>query len=277
MLDDPKRGRLKLTGRYTPADSDALVVLVHGLGGSFRSAYMLDAARAVHSRGLASLRVNLRGADRRGGDWYHAGLIDDVQAVLDDPLVRSFRRVHLIGFSMGGHVSLALAARSDPRIDSLASICAPLDLEAGAIAIDEPRGAVYRRHVLKGLKEIYREVARNEEVPVRVSHAMKITTMREWDGSVIAPRFGFGSAEHYWRSQSAGPILDRIDVPTLAVVTRQDPVVFLETLEPFIGTGNVRWSVIEGGHVGFPPDVDLGVGERGTLIEQVLGWSCDPR
>lgn len=238
---------------------------------------MLDAAHVVRARGLASLRVNLRGADRRGADWYHAGLIDDVAAALEDPLVRSFRRVHLIGFSMGGHVSLALAARSEPRIASLASICAPLDLEAGAIAIDEPRGRVYRRHVLSGLKEIYREAVRNNPAPLDVSEAMKITTLREWDGRVIAPRFGFASAEHYWRSQSAGPILDRIDVPTLAVVTRQDPVVFMETLEPFIGTGNLRWAVIDGGHVGYPADVDLGVGERGSVIEQVVGWSCDPR
>lgn len=277
-LDDPVRGEVQLTGRYSPADdSDALVVLVHGLGGSYRSAYMLAAAQVVNERGLASLRINLRGADRRGDDWYHAGLIADLQAVLNDALVRAFARVHLIGFSMGGHVSLALAARTDLHVASLASICAPLDLEAGANAIDQPRGALYRRHVLNGLKDIYREAARNNPVPTPVSDAMKITTLREWDSRVIAPRFGFDSAEHYWHTQSAGPILDRIDVPTLAVVTRHDPMVFLDTLRPFIGKGSIRWSVIDGGHVGFADGVDLGVGERGSVIEQVVGWSCDPR
>ena len=276
-LGDPLRGTIRLTGRFTPADSERLFVLVHGLGGSYQSAYMLDTARVVHARGHASLRINLRGADRRGADWYHAGLVADLEAVLDDPLVRSFRWVHVMGFSMGGHVSLALAARTDPSVDSVATICAPLDLEAGANAIDEPRGAVYRRHVLKGLKDIYREAVRNVPGPLDVRDAMKITTLREWDDRVIAPRFGFESCEHYWRTQSAGPILDRIEVPTLAVVTKHDPVVFMHTLERFLGTGRIRWSVIEGGHVGFPAQVDVGVGERGSVLEQVVGWSCDPR
>lgn len=263
---------LALTGRYTPADSEALLVLVHGLGGSFRSAYMLEAADVAAQRGLASLRVNLRGADRRGADYYHAGLIADLQAVMDDALVRGFKRVYLLGFSLGGHVSLAFAARTSPRIDALATVCAPLDLEAGANAIDEPRGSIYRRHVLGGLKEIYREVARNKSVPLRVSDAMKITTLRGWDGEVIAPRFGFADAEDYWRTQSVGPDLEQIEVPTLAVVARQDPMVFLHTLEPFIGTGRIEWALVDGGHVGFPPNVDLGVGQQGTVIEQVVGW-----
>jgi pimeloyl-ACP methyl ester carboxylesterase len=67
----------------------------------------------------------------------------------------------VLGFSLGGHVTLCHALRpSDARLRAVASVCAPLDLAAGCSAIDHPRAAVYCGHVLAGLKEIYTAVAR---------------------------------------------------------------------------------------------------------------------
>ena len=59
-----------------------IVIIVHGLGGSATSYYARKAAVAAAEAGLDSLRLNLRGADRGGGDYYHAGLIEDLAAAI---------------------------------------------------------------------------------------------------------------------------------------------------------------------------------------------------
>ena len=53
-------------------------MIVHGLGGSATSYYARKAALAAAHAELDSLRLNLRGADRGGADYYHAGLTEDL-------------------------------------------------------------------------------------------------------------------------------------------------------------------------------------------------------
>ena len=63
--DDPQVGPVRLSGLLREvAGAEALVVLVHGLGGSVDSHYMPRGAAAVEAAGLSCLRLNLRGADR---------------------------------------------------------------------------------------------------------------------------------------------------------------------------------------------------------------------
>ena len=281
-LDDPVAGRVRLTGRLQEAPgADALLVVVHGLGGSHGSTYALDAARAAARAGLSCLRLNLRGADRKGVDFYHAGLTADLRAVLADRDVRAYERVHLLGYSLGGHLVIRYAAEGvDPRVASVATVCAPVDLEAGAREIDQPKGAVYRRHVLRGLKEIYGQVARRRPVAAPLEEVRAIDTIRDWDDRVVAPRFGFADAEDYWAKTSVGPRLDAVEVPALVVTAEQDPMVFAHTVRPHLeGRANLRQVFLErGGHVGFPPGVDLGLGlaHRGGLEDQVLAWLRAP-
>ncbi len=276
QLWDPRIGELTLSGRLHESGGRELLLLVHGLGGSHRSPYMVAAARAAAARGLACLRLDLRGADRRGGDYYHAGLTDDLRAALGAEELARFERVYLLGYSLGGHVCLRYLAEPDvdPRVVAAATVCAPLDLRAGALAIDQPARRPYRAHVLRGLKAIYAEVARRREVPLALREARRITTLREWDERIVAPRFGFAGAEDYWRSQSAAPLLHRVRVPTAMIVTAADPMVPLCTLEPHLRRGlAVRPCVLPlGGHVGFPAGVDLGLGTSGSVEAQLLAW-----
>ncbi|MCB9625050.1 MAG: alpha/beta fold hydrolase [Sandaracinus sp.] len=279
FLDDPDVGRVRLTGRLHEQPGDELLVVVHGLGGSHQSIYTLEAARAAASVGVSCLRLNLRGADRKGRDYYHAGLTADLRAALASDELARFRRVYVLGYSLGGHLVLRYASEGvDPRVRAVATNCAPVDLAAGADEIDRPKGAVYRSKVLGGLKEIYAEVAKRRDVPIPVAEAERIRTLREWDTRVVAPRFGFSDADEYYATQSAGPVLDRIVVPALAVVAERDPMVFAHTVRPHLEPcGAVRSVfVARGGHVGFPSDVDLGLGGRGDVESQTLAWLRDP-
>ncbi len=277
-LADPRVGEVALHGHLHPARgpfADELVVLVHGLGGSPDSQYVIQAAHAVDRAGVACLRLGLRGTDRNGADFYHAGLTEDLSAALASPELASIRRIYILGFSLGGHTSLRFALRpTDPRVRAVATHCAPRDLHAGSRAIDEPRAWPYRRYLLGGLLEIYEQVASKREVPTPVALARRITTMREWDSKTVVPRFGFSSADDYYTSMSAGPRLGDLEVPALVVAAEHDPMVPAWTLHRYLDTPppgvTVRW-LQRGGHVGFPSSSDLGL-EGKTVFEQIVTW-----
>src|SRR3954470_9914808 len=122
-LQDPKMGAVKLSGRFrSRPESRSALVVIHGLGGAVENHYVVAAASAAERAGLSCLRLSLRGADRRGEDFYHAGLTADIEAALASPELTRMERIHLVGYSLGGHVTLRFAALSpDRRVTSVAA------------------------------------------------------------------------------------------------------------------------------------------------------------
>jgi predicted alpha/beta-fold hydrolase len=121
-LEDSVVGTLNLSGRLTREDaSDTIVVIVHGLGGSATSYYARRAALCASQAGIDSLRLNLRGADRAGDDYYHAGLTDDLKAALASTALEGYENILLLAYSLGGNMVLRyLADKPDPRVRAAA-------------------------------------------------------------------------------------------------------------------------------------------------------------
>jgi predicted alpha/beta-fold hydrolase len=263
------REEVTLVGALGGPRSGDLFLLVHGLGGDADSPYMLAAASALQEHGYATLRLSLRGAGKSGADYYHAGIGSDLITVLADPTLANYQRVFVLGFSLGGHISMHLSflPDCDARVAAIIGVCAPLDLERNVIELDTPGGWIYRRHVLNGLAKIHTKVR---------GQTRRFATIREWDTATIVPRWGFDSPEHYWRSQSAGPRLREARLPILYVGCESDPMVPAVTVAPHLeraGSGiDIRW-VRRGGHVGFPRDIDLGLPGRLGLIQQIVTWT----
>lgn len=279
-LDDPATGRVRLTGLLGgPREAGCLLLLVHGLGGSVGSPYLVAAAAAAERRGLATLRLDLRGADRAGEDYHHAGLTADLAAALASPELARFPCLLLAGFSLGGHLVLRyLTEEPDPRVRAGVAVCAPLDLAAGADAIDAPARWPYRRYLLNHLVEIYAAVAARRPVPVPVARARQVRRLREWDDLVVAPRFGFRDAADYYARASVGPRLAELRRPALLVAARRDPMVPAATLDGVLAARprslpglELRWAE-RGGHVYFPAGLDLGLPGPPGLEGQLLGW-----
>lgn len=273
---DPDRGELRLTGWLRQRSlSDALVVVIHGLGGDTESRYVLRTARSADEAGLSYLRLNMRGADRSGEDIYHAGQSDDLRAALASPRLAAFSRIYVVGFSLGGHIALRWATEPhrDPRVKALIAVCSPLDLRFGAHAIQRPAGLPYQWHVLRGLKRMYRAATRRP-LPIPVERAVRLRTILEWDEEVVVPRFGFESRAHYYESQSVGPRLPDVDLPTLFVAAEGDPVVTADQLRPWLADASsaveIAWTG-RGGHVGFPNDLALD-GRAGPIEPRLIQW-----
>jgi predicted alpha/beta-fold hydrolase len=268
--------RLTLRGRWREEPSTVAVIVIHGLGGGHDRPYCIRAARAIAAHGWSCLRLALRGADGSGEDFYHAGLIDDVAATVTSPAFANYERIVIIGYSLGGHLALRYACeKPDPRVRAVAAICAPLDLDRGARHLDEHAGRLYRRHLLNGLRDQYAAVVARGFAPTPLSDLSHVDSIREWDRLTICPRFGFASAEDYYATQSVAARLRQLHVPSLLAVSRQDPMISLADIEASLGDANPLLEVRRinsGGHVGFPPGLDLGEDAPGGLERQVLRW-----
>jgi predicted alpha/beta-fold hydrolase len=277
VVDDPQVGAVRVTGRLREAPgSGELLLLVHGLGGSTDSHYLDGGAAAAEAAGISSLRVNLRGSDRQGNDFYHAGLTADLHAALASAELRRYRRIYALGYSLGGHVVLRLATEAgDERLAAAAAVCSPLDLALSQREIDAPRAWLYRRYLVRSLIEIYAAVAARRPVPLPVAAVRRVRTIREWDDLVVAPRHGFADAGDYYARASVAPRLHALRVPALLVNAESDPMVPARAVRPALALPaprlEVRW-IAAGGHVGFPGGLDLGWGERPGVDAQVVSW-----
>lgn len=274
-VPDASYGTVRLTGELIRGGRPEALIIVHGLGGSSDSVYVRGAAAAAVRRDLTTLRLNLRGADRRGEDFYHAGLKSDLRAAVESADLASYERLLVLGFSLGGHLALRyLVDGADSRVAAVATICAPLDLSACCDLIDRPSRWLYRRYLLGKLMEIYREVALRRPVPLSVEEAAAIRSQREFDDRVVARRHGFDGVDDYYRRVSVGSNLAAVDRPALLVQAEDDPMIPAATLKPYLADASeavdVRW--IRGGHVASPRWLDLGQAGRAGLENQIVAW-----
>lgn len=275
-VSDPQVGDIRLTAWLNPAaDDDRLLLILHGLGGSSQSRYGLRAARAARRLGISSLQLNFRGCDRLGEDIYHAGLTSDLAAILENQELASYSRIYLLGYSMGGHIALLFATEvTDPRVRGVAAICSPLDLKKAVEGIDQPRCWLYRRHVLRGLQDIYDRVSARRPGPVSSQEVRRIRRIYDWDRQVVVPRFGFASPEDYYQKMSVGTRLQELRIPSLLLAVEEDPIISRETIltaERIPEQLEVRWAR-HGGHVSFPPELDLGTDPPKDAETQLIRW-----
>lgn len=272
-IPDPHLGDVRLTGALRSIQgADTLAIVVHGLGGNADAGYCLEVADAAARAGWACLRINLRGADGLGQDLYHAGLVSDVAAVVNSNAAAEFRKIALIGFSLGGHLALKYALAPDPRVQAVTAVCSPLDLRASAIAFDRRRSAPYRRHVLQELKAAYRTMHRRGVAGPPLHEVTAVTKIQDWDARAVVPRFGFTDIEDYYARAAVGPHLSTLKIPACYVGAPFDPMVPRSTVEASLrAAGNAvtaRWIEGRAGHVGFA--------DR-TMSDQIVEWTRDHR
>lgn len=241
-------------------DDTPICLMLHGLEGSAQRGYAVETYRQLAQRGIRSLGMNFRGCSgeiNRTDRMYHAGLTTDIQFVIQY-LQENFPDVKLgaVGASLGANMLLKLLGEQGNTcpLSAAVAISPPFDLNAGSGVLESGIGKFYNRYLLRKLREkseIKADLIRDK---VDLERAINATTLRTFDDAVIAPLYGFASAEDYYTQSSSGQFLHAIRTPTLLLRAIDDPffdpsdiphTVIAEN--PYLVNGIVK----HGGHVGF--------------------------
>jgi uncharacterized protein len=237
------------------------LILVHGLEGSSQAGYARSMVYAALDAGYATHRFNMRscgGTESLSLSNYHSGQTGDLLHVVRERKRASGLPIYLAGFSLGGNVALKLAGElGDAGPELLAGLCAvstPIDLAVCVVALDRRENLMYARRFLSRLKQRIR--LRQTQAPeiYTLEHLPKVRTIYDFDDYYTARLFGFGTADNYYRTQSSNQFLERIRVPALVVIAKDDPLIPFAVYDhpAFARNPLLRLVAVDhGGHLGF--------------------------
>ena len=242
--------------------SDKLAIISHGLEGNSSRAYVKGMVKAVTKAGFDALAWNFRGCGgtiNRQPKLYHSGFYEDLETVIEHVFQHcKYREVNLIGFSMGGNVSLIYLGRKgntiDQRIKKCIAFSVPCDLKAGSEQIAKPTNQIYMKRFLRLLHEKIK--AKKGAFPDLFDDHdyAAIKNFYDFDNRYTAPLHGFIDAYDYWQQCSSKQFIKDIRVQTLLVSALDDPLL-AEACYPFKESAANPHISLEtpkhGGHVGF--------------------------
>lgn len=238
-----------------------LLIISHGLEGHSRRPYVAGVVREANAQGWDALAWNFRSCSGEMNNtlrFYHSGATDDLQRVIGHAHAAGYRRIHLVGFSMGGNLSLLHVGREGHEvpayIKSVAAFSVPCDLAASAHCLAERRNKIFMWRFLKDLRVKVAAKALTFPEQVNTDGYEQIKTFQHFDDRYTAPIHGFKNAADYWQQSSCKPVLKDIRVPALLVNAKNDP--FLpDACFPYEEARQSEWLSLEvpesGGHVGF--------------------------
>lgn len=250
---------------WARAGRGRLAILTHGLEGSAENGYLRGMAWTLQAAGWDALAWDFRGCGAESNRllrFYHSGETGDLRQVIAHAAA-SYAQIALVGFSLGGNVTLKYLGESQPHpaVIGAAAISVPVDLAASARALDQRwSNRIYLRRFLKTLIAKIEAKAQRFPGTLDLRGLRAIRTFQEFDDRFTAPLHGFRDAADYWEKSSARQFLAQIEVPTLLVNARDDPFL-TPACFPFTEAEASASLFFEapasGGHVGF---IDLAQG-----------------
>ncbi len=238
---------------WTPGEPVAL--LLHGLAGCHRSAYMVRIAAKLNDVGVRAFRLDHRGCgagSQLASQPYNAGRSDDARVALQELIrIAPGSPITLIGFSLSGNIVLKFLGEHPHDVPApvvRAIVVNPaIDLSRCVAEMNRGWNRIYDRRFVKELDAEVR--SGNRQLPESYT-APK--TLWEFDDTYTAPASGFGTAENYYARCSANQFVGAIRVPTIVLTAADDPMVPVSTLEELDLPSSVRLHVASsGGHLGY--------------------------
>ena len=274
---DYDRERLELDdGDFLDLDwsrvgGEDLAILSHGLEGHSQRPYITGMVRRLNRDGWDCLAWNYRGCSgeiNRNTCLYHNGSTDDLGRVIHHAVqTRSYRRVALIGFSLGGNLTLLYLGREavHEAVSTAVLFSVPCDLASASVSIGRWQNWIYMRRFLRHLHEKVR--AKSSQYPHLLNdegYAL-IHDFKGFDERYTAPLHGFSSAEDYWAKCSSAPWIEGIRIPTLLVNAADDPFLSPACFPHAACTSNPHVTLAiprHGGHCGFVDTMEERWSER---------------
>ncbi|HRK15562.1 MAG TPA: alpha/beta fold hydrolase, partial [Prosthecobacter sp.] len=187
---------------------------------------------------------------------YHSGESGDLRHLITHA-APGYDSVALVGFSLGGNITLKYLGESPPHpaVRAAAAVSTPVDLASSARALDEhPACRLYQRRFLRSLLAKAEEKARRFPRVLPPGGLAGIRTIRDFDERFTAPLHGFRDAADYYARASSLPHLNSITVPALLLNAADDPLLEPPSYPGGAAAENAALHLeipAHGGHVGF--------------------------
>jgi uncharacterized protein len=251
QLEDGNCLSCHLSNPHPDQEPQQVVVLVHGLGGSYQSGYLIRLARKIYQAGACAVRVNLRNCGSGEGMSalpYNGGTSGDVLAVLRE-LKKRFPQafITLIGFSLGGNIVLKLAGELGDEakyyLHQAITVCPTIDLYQAVKHIERTRNWIYHRYYLSHLSTQSKKWSKD----------LSIHSLYEFDNKITAPLWGYKNARDYYSRCSSERFIENISVPTKILFAADDPFIDFQLIERIkkIPSSVDVYLTEKGGHMGF--------------------------
>jgi hypothetical protein len=262
-LNDGDFVELTWTQKTNKVDpSKPIVIVLHGLEGSFESFYASRMLNAVHNQGWTGVLMHFRNCGKkanRKATSYHSGQTADVHE-----LIKYLRHqfpstsISAVGFSLGGNV-LAKYLGEEPDNDLTAGVVvsAPLELEECANTMEVGFAKVYQKYLVDKLKNSTLKkidsLPNSTEIPIDEEALSALVKLRDFDEHVTAPLNGFDNAKDYYQKSSAKQFLVNINKPTLIIHAKDDPFMNEKVIPKQSElSDSITFELCKnGGHVGF--------------------------
>lgn len=239
--------------------SGKAVIISHGLEGNTSRAYVRGMAKAFFDRGFDVLTWNYRGCSEemnRQPRFYHSGATDDLDVVIAHA-ARTYPELFLIGFSLGGNITLKYLGERGPNVHAsirkAATFSVPMDLHTSCLKISAASNRIYSRRFLKSLKAKVRSKG-SRIAGIDLQGIDAIENLMDFDNRYTAPLHGFRNAMHYYEESSSLRYVKAIEVPTLVVNALNDPFLSPQCFPVDLLKGHpsvLLETPAHGGHVGF--------------------------
>ena len=244
--------------------SDELVILSHGLEGSSSTSYIRRMAKHLgeqHNYNIIAWNMrSCSGEINRRDRFYHAASCDDLSAVINwAKSQRTYKKIHLIGFSLGGNLTAYYASEFGcdqvKEITSATIFSSPIDLETSIQKLTSSQiGSFYSESFLATMRKKALEKQALGILDIDPKEIKACKTFIDFDNLITAPTHGFKDAQEYYREASASKVIHKVRIPTLLVQAKDDPFL-TRTCFPLREARKNPNLFLEitptGGHVGF--------------------------
>ena len=240
-----------------------IVVLYHGLAGSYKSPYIQGILLALKKSAYTVVLMHFRGCSGRSNNLprsYHSGDTQDAKEFLTQLKQRNpNKKLYAVAYSLGANMLLKLLGEMQEKslLDAAVAISAPMQLDMCASFIDQGFAKFYQKNLVKELNKSldkkYDKHPMQEIISLQREKIKNIHSFWDFDAIYTAPVHGFNSAQDYYTKSSAKQFLKHIQVPTLIIHAKDDPFMPVDILPNKDELPScIKLEVSEhGGHVGF--------------------------
>ncbi len=260
-LTTPDDDFLDLAWTEAPTDdSKPLMILFHGLEGSFHSPYANGLLYAAKQQGWLGVMMHFRGCSgelNRQPRGYHSGEVNDARFFITWLREQFPQRPFIaVGVSLGGNMLINYLAKYGEDSDLVAAqaVSPPLNLASCSARIQQGFSKIYQQYLLSSMKRTMakRITLHQDKMPITHEQLDAINTVWQFDQHITAPLHGFIDADDYYQRCSGLQQLNLISTPLRIIHAKDDPFMTESVIPSQPLPSNIDYHLYEkGGHVGF--------------------------